>query len=263
MNITSLILIPLIGCLLFMIYKVITNTDIPNISIKFDISRKNSPSQKFKDDHTINIKDDHRTNINVDRSIHYHDESNHYYDTAKTNNSSTSDPITAIILLFFCSVFIFTLYQRYIKYINRCIILTPVIVATIYIGLAIFYKTKNKLSVELIKYLFISFFSILMIVISSLSPLFEPDNLNTLLISGTTPSITKDFQSISFVIFKLLGYGLNIFINFCFLISILKNHSLPKAKSTYFSLVIISIICFLLSSGIFSILIETYKNSVI
>ncbi len=253
MNLLSLILIFIVAILLYIIYKILTGTTIPNIDVKLDVSRKNSHNIKYRDDHRINIK--------IDESTHYHNA----YPINNIRNNSTGDnddSFASIILFSFCMMFVFTLYQRYIKYVNYCIISTPIIVSIIYICVSIFYRTKNILNIELIKYLFISLFTVLIIIISSLFPFFVPDKLNTLLTSQITPNIIEDFPLIIFVIFKLLGYGLHVFIIFCLLVGICRHYSYEKIRSSYSPLIIMTIICFLFTSGIVSKTLTFFQASI-
>lgn len=229
---TIILLILTLVAVLFILYKVVTSTTIPNLNI--NINNKNRSPY---------IRDSFNNTTNIDNSTH------NTINFSDNSYNDSSNIILYLLGLFITGVIATNFYKKNIDKINSVLIFSILIVAVIYLCVVLYSKLKGFLSKELIVYLILSFWALFIVIYFFFYPQYTPANISTL----------KPYTA-TFIILRLIGSFGQIIITLVSLVQILKNYSLDQIKTSFIVMTIISIICFMSTSGIALHLITTLYN---
>lgn len=235
----------ILGSVLFILYKVVTSTNIPNLNVNINTSRKNSPNIKNSFNHTTNVYKSIHNNINVNQN--------------NSSGSNGSDPsiVAFIALPIIAGLILFNTYKKYLKEINSTLIYSVLAIALIFIMIALFSKFRGTLTTNLIQYLLISFFALFVVVVFYFFPLYSPDNLTSLLSSQTPMDLPSlDSNIVAFIALQLIGSFGQIIVTLIVTIYTLRKFSDNQLKYSYTTLSIVTTICFISTSGILANLIK-------
>ncbi|WP_443660129.1 hypothetical protein [Clostridium algidicarnis] len=240
-----IILLPILSIVLFILYKVVTSTNLPKINVRINANRRNSPT----------IKNSFNTTTNIDKSTHI----NHITEVSNSPTNTDSSAIESLISGAIILVIILNIYKKYFSQINIFLICAPFAILMLYLFVVLIFKIKNTLSIELIIYLSISFLAVLIVIVFYFFPIFKPDDINALLSSEITFSSLSN-PSVSFIFQSLLGSFAQLLFIFIALIQLIKNYTYNQIIFNYKFIGWATIFTFLLTSGIVFRLLELFKS---